>query len=282
MGVFQDISFPIELFYLTDMISGLRGPEVAVSSTPGGKTEQRLALASEGRYFCSLPQQNRESANARTVWDFYLGVGGLRDSFRLRDPDSVLAAGIDEALGAGDGVVLAFQLRRAFGTYTHSITKPAAGTVVPKIAGVIQTTRFSVNAATGMLTFSADVTAAITGATSANPCVLTKTAHGLNTGDTVRLSGFTGGWTGLNATRQVVTRLTANTFSIPVSTSGYPAYAGNGGVFHTIPQTGEAVTASFTHDWQVRFAAPLQPPVHAVPGYVQRLQVVELIEVSEA
>jgi uncharacterized protein (TIGR02217 family) len=282
MGQFQDISFPIERFYITDMASGLLAPDVAVSSTPGGKAEQRIALAAEGRYVCSLTQQNREVADAIAVWNFYLGVGGVRDSFRLRDPDSALSAGIDEALGGGDGVKLAFQLLRSFGSYTHTITKPAAGTVVPKIAGVIQTTRLSVNASTGLLTFSANLTGAITGATSANPCVLTKTAHGLNTGDSVRLSTFTGAWAALNGTRQVVTRLTANTFSIPVNATAFAAYAGNGGAFNTIPQTGEAVAASFTHDWQVRFSGPLTAPVHPVPGYVQRLPVIELVEVSEA
>ncbi|MCX8125543.1 MAG: hypothetical protein N3E40_00160, partial [Dehalococcoidia bacterium] len=65
----------------------------------------------------------------------------------------------------------------------------------------------------------------IEGMTSANPCVVTWTNHGLATGDLVSFSGITQtGWTALNGNSYPVTVLTANTFSIPFNSSGLSAY----------------------------------------------------------
>jgi len=74
----------------------------------------------------------------------------------------------------------------------------------------------------------------ITGATAASPVVVTSAAHGLRTGDLVRLCNVT-------AMQQVsgyectVTRLTANTFSVPISGAGFAA-AGTGGTCRRVAQ----------------------------------------------
>lgn len=65
----------------------------------------------------------------------------------------------------------------------------------------------------------------IEGMTSANPCVVTWTNHGLSTGDLVSFSGITqSDWTALNGNSYPVTVLTANTFSIPFNSSGFGSY----------------------------------------------------------
>jgi hypothetical protein len=68
--------------------------------------------------------------------------------------------------------------------------------------------------------------AGITGMSRANPLVVSWTAHGLATGDYVSFSGITtpsnaGQWVGLNGNSYPITKLTADTFSIPVDSSGF-------------------------------------------------------------
>jgi hypothetical protein len=68
---------------------------------------------------------------------------------------------------------------------------------------------------TGADDSTADAPIAISAATVANPTVLTSTAHGLASGETVSLSGF-GTTPDINGP-QVVTFVSANSFSVPVN-----------------------------------------------------------------
>lgn len=77
---------------------------------------------------------------------------------------------------------------------------------------------------TGNGTLSPFESGSITGATNANPIVITAVAHGLSTGAWVRITGV-GGNTNANGLRQV-TALTADTFSIGVAGNG--AYTSGG------------------------------------------------------
>lgn len=81
--------------------------------------------------------------------------------------------------------------------------------------------------ASGSLSFKD--TGTITGATNANPTVITSTGHGLVTGVKVTIANI-GGNTGANGTNDV-TVLTSNTFSIPVNTAAGGAYT-TGGTWH--------------------------------------------------
>jgi hypothetical protein len=68
----------------------------------------------------------------------------------------------------------------------------------------------------------------ISGATQANPCVITATAHGFVTGNTVLISGIVG-MTELNDLQFTITVLTANTFSLDgVNSTAYTAYSSGG------------------------------------------------------
>jgi len=66
----------------------------------------------------------------------------------------------------------------------------------------------------------------ISAVSQANPAVMTKVGHGLVTGSKVLISGFTGAWVPANAL-WVVTYVSADTFSIPVDSSGFGAIAGS-------------------------------------------------------
>jgi uncharacterized protein (TIGR02217 family) len=65
----------------------------------------------------------------------------------------------DQAIGMGDGTATAFQLTKTYGSafapYTRQIRKPVAGSVRIAVAGVEQTGGWSVDTATGIVTFSA-------------------------------------------------------------------------------------------------------------------------------
>jgi parallel beta-helix repeat protein len=62
----------------------------------------------------------------------------------------------------------------------------------------------------------------IEGMTRAAACVVTWTGHGKQTGDRIKFAGITqAGWTALNGNEYTITYIGANTFSIPVNTSGY-------------------------------------------------------------
>lgn len=85
-----------------------------------------------------------------------------------------------------------------------------------------------------MLRFDSSVTApvatavgmTISAATNANPVEFTTASdHGLTTGDSVILSGFTGGWTSCNGTF-VATVTDTNKFTIAVDSTGFGALSG--------------------------------------------------------
>lgn len=65
---------------------------------------------------------------------------------------------------------------------------------------------------------------AISGLSRANPCVVYWSNHGLESGEFVYLSGIAqaGGWRALNQ-HHIITKINADTFSIPVDTSRYAA-----------------------------------------------------------
>lgn len=104
------------------------------------------------------------------------------------------------------------------------------------VTGVYQVP--SILSSNGFTTFSTgadwDTTqATITGATAANPCVITATSHGFSTGDTVTISSVVG-MTQLNTNRYIITVVDANSFSLsdlfgnPVNSSAFGTYVSGG------------------------------------------------------
>jgi len=70
-------------------------------------------------------------------------------------------------------------------------------------------------------------TGVITGITEADPGVVSDTAHGLSTGDVVRIEDVVG-MTEVNDTEFQITRVDADSFSIGVDTTGYTEYTSGG------------------------------------------------------
>jgi hypothetical protein len=81
--------------------------------------------------------------------------------------------------------------------------------------------------------FGTGVSGTVTGATNANPGVITSSNHGLQTGMEVTFNGV-GGMTQLNGNTYTVTKINANSFSIGVDTTGYGVYT-SGGIWVSQP-----------------------------------------------
>lgn len=84
----------------------------------------------------------------------------------------------------------------------------------------------------------ATLTGTVTGATQANPCVITSVAHGMQTGDRVTFNSDIGGMTQLNGNSYVITRLSADTFSLQslianIDSSAFTAFT-SGGTWYSI------------------------------------------------
>lgn len=70
----------------------------------------------------------------------------------------------------------------------------------------------------------------ISAATSANPIVMTAANHGFTSGQRAKFINFQGDFAALNETTQIITVLSANTFSVPVDGSAFAAWASPGNV----------------------------------------------------
>lgn len=156
---------------------------IAFHSTggPGRKTEI-VALGS------GYEERNAVWANSRRAYNVGYGIKSLDDlheviaffearmgrlyGFRLKDftdwkscAPSQTPTNTDQSLrntvtglGTGDGSTKTFQLQKTYsdtaGSYTRSIAKPVNGTVLISKAGVAQTTGWTIDNTTGLVTFS--------------------------------------------------------------------------------------------------------------------------------
>lgn len=142
----------------------------------------------------------------------------------------------------------------------RTIFKPVAGTVLVAIGQTaIRAADWAYSTVTGRITFVADVTTAnaITGATAANPAVLTfATSHPFVNGQSVCCSAFAGsGWpAGVNGKRFIVSGVSGVNLTLTgLNATGFGAYTGSSGNLHTRPQAGEIVYGGCEFDIPVRF-----------------------------
>lgn len=109
----------------------------------------------------------RSLADIHAVIAFFEARSGRLHGFRFKDfsdwqsaaPGSQITP-FDQNLGAGNGALSGFQLRKTYmsgsQTYMRTIRKPVAGSVRVALNGVEQSAgQFTVDAATGLVTFSA-------------------------------------------------------------------------------------------------------------------------------
>ncbi len=165
---FHEVRFP-------EAISrGARGgPErrTQVVTLASGDEERNASWANSRRRY-DVAYGIRRADDLAAVVAFFEARNGRLYGFRFKDwadHRSCLPSGapspLDQSLGTGNGVATAFQLVKRYASgaqsWTRGITKPAAGTVRIAVGGVEQTSGWSVDTTTGIVTFGAAPSAGI-------------------------------------------------------------------------------------------------------------------------
>ncbi len=166
---FHEVSFPLPVaFHSTG--GPVRKTEIV---TLGSGHEERNAVWAGSRRRFEVGSGVRTLDDLHAVIAFFEARAGRLYGFRFRDfadfkscaPGASLSP-LDQPIGTGDGVATQFQLAKTYasgaGSWTRVITKPVAGTVRVAVAGSEVLSGFSVNAATGVVTFASAPSGAVT------------------------------------------------------------------------------------------------------------------------
>ncbi|MCA2993304.1 DUF2460 domain-containing protein [Gemmatimonas sp.] len=157
---FHEVRFP-------DTISrGARGgPErrTQIVTLSSGDEERNASWANSRRRY-DVAYGIRRADDLAAVVAFFEARNGRLHGFRFKDwsdyrsglPSAAIAA-TDQPIGTGTGSQTAFQLTKRYASgvqfWTRTIAKPVAGTVVMALGGVPQGSGWSVDLATGIVTF---------------------------------------------------------------------------------------------------------------------------------
>jgi len=142
------------------------GPErrTQIVELASGDEERNASWANSRRRY-DAAYGIRRADDLAAVVAFFEARNGRLYGFRWKDwadfksclPSGTPAA-TDQAIGTGDGTATDFQLVKAYTsgaqTWTRTITKPVDGTVKVAIGGVKQTTGWSVDTSTGIVSFA--------------------------------------------------------------------------------------------------------------------------------
>lgn len=159
---FHEQRFPLRLSLTT---SGGPGRQTDIVSLSNGREARNRRWRFSRRRF-DVGTAVRSVADLYAVLEFFEARGGQLHGFRFRDPVDCSSARpgeavtpLDQWIGVGDGETSAFQLVKAYGdgaaVERRPVVKPVAGSVRVALDGVEKTGGFSVDAATGMVTFAA-------------------------------------------------------------------------------------------------------------------------------
>ena len=158
---FHEVRFP-------DNISrGARGgPErrTQIVELASGDEERNASWANSRRRY-DAAYGIRRADDLAAVVAFFEARNGRLYGFRWKDwgdykscLPSQTPAPTDQVIGNGDGATTAFQLVKAYAsgaqTWVRAITKPVAGTVVVALGGTVQTSGWTVDTTSGLVTFT--------------------------------------------------------------------------------------------------------------------------------
>ena len=130
---FDDVLFPLALGREAEVTPAF---STAILTSAGGR-EARNAAWAEARTTYDVGPGIRSAEDIAALLGFFRARMGPARGFRLRDPfDSI---GTEEAIGKGDGATRRFALIRQYGDQSRRITRPVAGSVSVKVAGLAVT-----------------------------------------------------------------------------------------------------------------------------------------------
>ena len=157
---FHEVRFPASLSF-----GSVGGPErrTDVVTLANGFEERNTPWAhSRRRYDAGVGMRSLDDVEALVA--FFEARRGRFHGFRFRDPadhkscaPTGAPAATDQSIGTGDGATVSFQLAKTYGAGTsdwvRKITKPVSGSVLIALDGIPQSSGFSVDDATGVVTF---------------------------------------------------------------------------------------------------------------------------------
>jgi len=159
---FHEVRFPADLSF-----GSIGGPERRtdiVTLTSGFEERNTPWAHSRRRYDAGLGLRSLD--DMASLIDFFEARQGQLFGFRWKDwadykscAPSQDVSSDNQEIGVGDGSTVAFQLVKVYqsgeASYTRPITKPVAGTVVVRVAGVefVEGVQFTVDETSGVITF---------------------------------------------------------------------------------------------------------------------------------
>lgn len=175
-------------------------------------------------------------------------------------------------------------------TFTPDQGRPTALTATPAGAGAVeyryQVTAIGADSEESLPAIQAPV--AITGATKANPCVITAVGHGKSNGDEVYIDSIAG-MTELNGRHFIIANKTANTFElVDENSTSYTAYSSGGSAYCTsVRFTGSAITTASgnTVSWTAVSGARsynIYKAVNGVFGYIGTARETSFVDLNIA
>ncbi|MDR3494078.1 MAG: DUF2460 domain-containing protein [Ancalomicrobiaceae bacterium] len=157
---FHEVVFPVGI-----ALGSTGGPrrKTEIVTLGSGDERRNLRWADSRRHF-DAGSGVRSFADLAEVVAFFEARRGRLYGFRFKDllddRSSTFGADpapLDQPIGSGDGATTVFQLTKTYGgTWARQISKPIAGTVRVAVAGEAKRfgSDFSVDAATGLVTFA--------------------------------------------------------------------------------------------------------------------------------
>lgn len=264
--------------------------QVEITQTAGGSEYRRLVHPYPRRVFTvSYTQRTADLWNQ--VVALYHRAYGMYSGFRVKALDDYTTNARTAAPTATDqalGVVTAgsvYQLQVQYGSGAtpislglpvRTIFKPVAGTTRVAIGSQEQTvtTMWSVDTATGKVSFAANKTRTITAISQAASAVATVGAHTFAVNESVYFSGVVG-MTQINGLRGIITAVTGTSITVAINSTAFSAYA-SGGSVNTNPQTGETVYGGCEYDIPCRFNSRID--VNAIALGVRESGQIEIME----
>lgn len=169
MGFHENATFPDDISYGT---RGGPGFDTNIIQLDSG-AEERVARIAAPRHRYNAAYGVKTKDQIATLIEFYIARQGPAFGFRFKDfldyastTDHRTTSANGDAdpafddieIGVGDGAVVDFQLIKKYTnggvTRTRNIQKPVSGTVLIGLGGVSQSSGFTVNTTTGIVTFS--------------------------------------------------------------------------------------------------------------------------------
>lgn len=266
--------------------------KVEKTITAGGREYRRLGHPYPTRYFNIAWVKDTDAFGAQLL-DLYHRCYGEFAGFRVKAFDDYSTNGTTGTPTATDQDLVpltvgsTYQLVKRYGTGTtvdigrplRTIYKPVAGTVLVAIGSLVpDASTWSVDTTTGVITFAANKTRAITAITKAAQAVVTVGAHTFTTADSVHFTGVAG-MTQINGLRGDIVSIGATTITVDIDSTAFSTYT-SGGTVNTAPQASETVKGGCEFDIPVRFNSRVQPeligPNHRAVNDVELMELIAL------